>query len=91
MYRINGSNDRAELYKCINGTFTKLADAAIDITSNEWAMLKIEVNGNNVKGYVNGKLLTDWTNPYNELSTGKIGFRTTSQHVSFDDVLVSQY
>ncbi|MCR5754686.1 MAG: DUF1080 domain-containing protein, partial [Acetatifactor sp.] len=91
MYRLNASNDKAELYKCVNGTLTKVASKDFNVTLGEWTMVKVEVKGNNVKGYVNGRLMTEWNNPYNELQSGKIGFRTTSQGVSLDDVLVAQY
>lgn len=91
MYRINGSNDQAELYKCVNGVLTKVSGTAFSVTPNEWIFLKVELNGNNIKGFVNGRLMTNWTNPNNELTSGKVGFRTTSQNVLFDDVLVLQH
>ncbi len=91
MYRINGTANTVELYKCVSGTLTKVSGTAFTVTPGEWNMLKVEVNGNNIKGYVNGRLKTDWTNPTTQLTSGKIGFRTTSQNVSLDDVLVTQY
>lgn len=91
MYRINGPANKVELYKCIGGTLTKVSEAAVTVKADDWMMLKVEVSGNQVKGYVNGRLMTDWTNPVTQLTSGKIGFRTTSQNVSFDDVLVTQY
>lgn len=90
MYRINGANDQVELYKCVNSTLTKVSSTAYGVTPNEWIFLKVELNGNNIKGYVNGREMTNWTNSVSELTTGKVGFRTTSQNVVFDDVLVLQ-
>ncbi len=90
MYRINGANNEVELYKCINGVFTKASGATYDVPSNEWIMLKVELEGNNIKGYVNGRLMNNWTNSINELTSGKVGFRTTSQNVLFDDALILQ-
>ncbi|MBK1809738.1 DUF1080 domain-containing protein [Clostridium sp. YIM B02505] len=90
MYRINGSTNSLELYKCVAGTLTQVSSTPFTVSSNQWYIIKAVVNGNNIKGYVNGRLLTDWTNPNTELTSGKIGFRTTSANVAFDDVLVTQ-
>lgn len=91
MYRINGATNYVELYKCINGNMTKVSQTPYTPQANVWTVVSVKVHGNLIKGYVNGRLMTEWTNPMSELTSGKIGFRTTSQGVVFDDVLVSQY
>ena len=88
MYRINATSSTLELYKCIGGTLTSVSSTAFTATPDKWYTVKAVVQGNNIKGYVDGVLKTDWTNPTTELTAGKIGFRTTSADVLFDDVLV---
>ena len=92
MYRINGTTNTVDLYKCVNGTLTNVSSAVLTstVTPDQWYLIKAVVNGNNIKGYVNGYLKTDWTNPITELTSGKVGLRTTSMNVSFDNILVTQ-
>ncbi len=88
MYRINSSNQKLELHKAVNGQLTLVSSTPFASQANQWYTIKAYVVGNTVKGYVNGALKTTWTNPATELTTGKIGFRTTTAGVSFDDALV---
>lgn len=88
MYRINSAAQQLELYKSVNQVLTLVSSTAFTAQANQWYILKAAVQGNTIKGYVNGVLKTEWTNPVTELTTGKIGFRTTSANVSFDRALV---
>ncbi|MEK3916635.1 family 16 glycoside hydrolase [Paenibacillus sp. FSL H7-0331] len=88
MYRINVSNQKLELYKSVNGQLTLVSSTSFTTQANQWYTIKASVQGTAIKGYVNGALKTEWTNPVTELTAGKIGFRTTSAGVSFDDALV---
>lgn len=89
MYRINAAAQSLELYKSVNGILTKVSGTPFTVSTNQWYTLKAEVQGNRIKGYADGHLKTDWTNPVNELTTGKIGFRTTSVNALFDNAAVS--
>ncbi|MGO4499356.1 family 16 glycoside hydrolase [Paenibacillus sp. 2RAB27] len=88
MYRINVANQKLELYKAVNGQLTLVSSTSFTAQANQWYTIKASIQGNTIKGYVDGALKTEWTNPVTELTTGKIGFRTTSVNVSFDDALV---
>ncbi|MGG1555220.1 family 16 glycoside hydrolase [Paenibacillus ferrarius] len=88
MYRINASNQKLELYKSVSGQLTLVSSTSFTAQANQWYTIQASVQGNTIKGYVDGALKTDWTNPVTELTTGKIGFRTTSVNASFDDPLV---
>ncbi|MNW01198.1 hypothetical protein D3C71_1967990 [compost metagenome] len=88
MYRINASNQKLELFKAVNGLLTMVSSTSFTAQSNQWYTIKAYIQDNTIKGYVDGILKTQWTNPATELTTGKIGFRTTSVDVSFDDALV---
>ncbi|MDG0793441.1 DUF1080 domain-containing protein [Cohnella ginsengisoli] len=88
MYRINASNQKLELYKSVSGQLTLVSSTPFAAQANQWYAIKASVKGNAVKGYVDGALKTEWTNPVAELTAGKVGFRTTSADVSFDDAFV---
>ncbi|WP_020617696.1 family 16 glycoside hydrolase [Paenibacillus daejeonensis] len=90
MYRINADAKRLELFKAIGGTLTRIQEADTAFTpAKQWYTIKVIVQGNTIEAYVDGEPMTSWTNPDQELSTGGVGFRTTSAHVKFDDVIVS--
>ncbi|NQX60501.1 family 16 glycoside hydrolase [Paenibacillus qinlingensis] len=88
LYRINVGNQKLELYKAVNGQLTLVSSTSFTAQANQWYTIKASIQGNTIKGYVDGVLKTEWTNPVTELTTGKIGFRTTSVDVSFDDAWV---
>lgn len=88
MYRINSSNQKLELYKSVNGQLTSVASTPFTAQEKQWYTIKAVVQGNKIKGYVDGELKMEWTNPVTELTAGGIGFRTTSAGVHFDDALV---
>ncbi|MDR6550927.1 S-layer homology domain-containing protein [Paenibacillus qinlingensis] len=88
MYRVNAKSKKLELFKSVNGTMTAVAETPFT-PAKQWYTVKVTVQGNTVKAYVDGVLMTSWTNPIQELTTGGIGFRTTSAKVLFDDAVVS--
>ncbi|MEK3790509.1 family 16 glycoside hydrolase [Paenibacillus sp. FSL R7-0204] len=89
MYRIDASTSQLQLYKAVAGTLTQVSTTSFVPVKNQWYTLKATVQGNTIKGYVDGVLKTTWTNPVNELTTGGIGFRTTSAGVWYDDAKVT--
>ncbi|WP_246608387.1 S-layer homology domain-containing protein [Paenibacillus agaridevorans] len=90
MYRINAKEKRLELFKAVNDTLTRIVSADTAFTpSKQWYTIKVALQGNTIQAYVDGVLMTTWTNPVEELTTGGVGFRTTSANVKFDDVIVS--
>lgn len=89
MYRIDANTSQLQLYKAVAGTLTQVANTSFVPVKNQWYTLKATVQGNTIKGYVDGVLKTTWTNPVNELTTGGIGFRTTSAGVWYDDAKVT--
>lgn len=88
MYRINSSNQMLELHKSVNGQLTLVSSTPFAAQANRWYTIKASIKGNAVKAYVDEALKMEWINPVTELTAGKIGFRTTSANVSFDDVWV---
>lgn len=89
MFRIDANTNQLQLYKAVAGTLTQVANTSFVPVKNQWYTLKATVQGNTIKGYVDGVLKTTWTNPANELTSGGIGFRTTSAGVWYDDAKVT--
>jgi hypothetical protein len=90
MLRLNDSGDKVQLYKCISGTLTLLSEVALSISTSQYYTLKVDVKGNNVMGYVDGVQKINWTNSVSQLTSGKIGVRTSSSLGKFDNILVAQ-
>ncbi|MFC4302503.1 family 16 glycoside hydrolase [Cohnella boryungensis] len=88
MYRINSTAKKLELYKSVSNVMTLVSSTPFTAQEKQWYTIKAAVQGNTIQGYVNGELKVEWTNPVTELTAGKIGFRTTSAGVAFDDALV---
>lgn len=89
MYRLNVANQKLELYKSVEGTMTLVSSTLFTSSAKQWYTLKVIVQGNTIKGYVDGAQKVEWTNPATELTAGKIGFRTTSADAAFDQALVT--
>lgn len=89
MYRMNSSTQKLELYKSVNGQLTLVASASFAALEDQWYTIKAVVQGNAISGYVDGQLKLQWTNPTTQLTTGGVGFRTTSAGVHYDDAAVS--
>jgi uncharacterized repeat protein (TIGR01451 family) len=55
-----------------------------------WYNLAVEVRGANIKVYLDGQLVLDWTDPTLPYLSGTIGFKVhETQTASFDDVVVT--
>jgi hypothetical protein len=61
----------------------------VPLKLKEWHTMKIAVNGVKLEGWLNGKLLLEYTLP--EPVTGKVGVWSKTDSVSyFDDFTVTQ-
>ncbi|WP_158299629.1 family 16 glycoside hydrolase [Paenibacillus antri] len=89
MFRLNAAANKLELLKRLSGSFTVVADESFAVPLNQYVTLKAVVVGNRIRGYANGALVVDWTNPVTQLSAGKIGLRAHSSAAAFDDVLAT--
>ena len=85
---LNANTNQVELYKKLDNTATMVASSGLSVNTDTWYTLRVTANGDNIRGFVNGNPVIDWTNPSGELTAGKIGFQTTS-NACFDDVLVT--
>ncbi len=81
------------LQQRVGGTFTTLRDYSYAFTPDTWYHFEVQVTGNTVYIWVNGRLLTPVTSFSPTLSAGRIGLYNsgTSTAVSrFDDILVTR-
>jgi pectate lyase len=80
------SSNTVQLRRLVNGSATTLASSAITVTTGTFYTLRIEVNGNQLRGFVNGNLVATATD--NQYTAGRAGVATFNASASFDDVLV---
>ena len=85
--RINYGQDKVQLYRKVNGSWTKLGETELAASPGTWYLLRLELRGSSINGYVNGirKIsVTDTT-----LTNGYAGLRTYNQTAVFDNFMVA--
>ena len=88
--RFNGMEDNLVLWTFNKGTrkFVKKGSEDVPLKLKEWASMKIAVHGTRLEGYLNGKLLLEYTLP--AAVSGKVGVWSKTDSVSyFDDYVVT--
>jgi 3-keto-disaccharide hydrolase len=88
--RFNGKEDNLVLWTFNKGTrkFVKKGSEDMPLQMKQWHTMKIVVKGPKLEGYLNGKLLLNYT--LQEPVTGKIGVWSKTDSVSyFDDFAVT--
>src|SRR5262245_7962845 len=88
--RFNGTEDNVVLWTFNNGVrkFVKRATETVPLELGTWHTLKINVNGTQLQGFLDGKLLLEHT--LTEPVSGKIGvWSKTDSMTEFDDFIVT--
>jgi hypothetical protein len=88
--RFNGKEDNLVLWTFNKGTrkFVKKGAEDVPLKMKEWYAMKITVRDTRLEGYLNGKLLLQYTLP--EPVSGKVGVWSKTDSVSyFDDYTVT--
>jgi hypothetical protein len=88
--RFNGKEDNLVLWTFNHGTrkFVKKGAEDVPLKMKEWYAMKITVRDTRLEGYLNGKLLLQYTLP--EPVSGKVGVWSKTDSVScFDDYTVT--
>ena len=80
------SNNTVQLKKLVGGSSTTLSTASIPVTTGTLYTVRLEVNGNTLRGFVNGNLVGTATD--SQYTAGRAGVATFNASASFDDVLV---
>jgi pectate lyase len=82
------SGGTLSLRKLVNGTITTLASAPLAVSLNTQYALRLEVVGNQLRGYVNGNLLLQATDSSH--TAGISGLMTNKAATQFDDYVAYQ-
>jgi len=88
--RFNGSEDNLVLWTFNKGVrkFVKRGAEEVPLPMKQWESIRIAVHGVKLEGYLNGKLLLEYTLP--EPVSGKVGVWSKTDSVSyFDDFTVT--
>ncbi len=86
--RPNPLENNYRVYKVINGHRKELKSADLDIRTAQWYKLKIEMKGNRIKCYFDGRLVLETTDDSFK-DSGKVGLWSKADAVtSFDDMAV---
>jgi hypothetical protein len=88
--RYNGKEDNLVLWTFNKGkrSFVKRGTEDMPLAMNQWHSMKVAIKGTKLEGYLNGKLLLEYT--LAEPVTGKVGFWSKTDSVSyFDDFTVN--
>jgi hypothetical protein len=85
--RINFNMNKIQLYKQVGSIWTNLGEANLTATPGTWYLLKLEMKGSSLKGYVNGVKKISVSD--SSLTSGYIGLRTYDQTAVFDNIMVS--
>lgn len=86
--RANALEDNVNIYKYVGGGRRAVQESSAKVPSGTWQELRVEVNGNHIRGFLNGKLVVETTD--NTFKAGKIGLWTKADSVTcFDNVQVN--
>jgi hypothetical protein len=83
LVRASSLGNTFKFYKVLNGERGPLVGPDVPIPSGVWHELKIECKGSQIRCSLDGKEMISVTDKVNELTSGKIGFWTKSDSVSY--------
>jgi hypothetical protein len=91
MFRILPVEQKVGLTKAINGTLSSSLgiNASYPLDLNKWYLLRMELNGSNIKCYVGNQLVLQGQDT--SFTSGGIGFRAANGCFDADDIVVSNY
>ncbi len=83
--RFNGKEDNLVLWTFIKGkrSFVKKGSEDVPLAMKQWHAMKIAIKGTKLEGYLNGKLLLEYT--LAEPVSGKVGVWSKTDSVSYFD------
>ena len=87
IFAIMNGRQQMEIWSRVGGVYTdELAIAFVNELQTEYIM-KVEASGSDFKVYIDGELITEWSD--DKLETGKVGFRTYNSVSHFDDLIIT--
>jgi hypothetical protein len=86
--RANALEDNVNIYKYVGGWRRAIQEGSAKVPSGTWLELRVEVKGNHIRGFLNGKQVVEATD--DTFKAGKIGLWTKADSVTcFDNVQVN--
>src|SRR5262249_50061472 len=86
--RANALEDNVILFRYGSGRRTTLKEGSVSVPSGKWQELKLEVEGNRFRGFLNDQLVVETTD--DAYAAGGIGLWTKADSVTlFDDLRVA--
>ncbi|HTG82296.1 MAG TPA: family 16 glycoside hydrolase [Geobacteraceae bacterium] len=86
--RANALEDNVNIYKYVGGWRRVIQEGSAKVLSGSWQELRVEVRGNHIRGFLNGKQVVEATD--DTFKAGKIGLWTKADSVTcFDNVQVN--
>ncbi len=85
--RANALENNVTIYRYVNGARSSLQEGTATVVSGKWQELRVEVKGDRIRGFLNGKLVVETTDE--TYKAGQVGLWTKSDSVTcFDNVRV---
>ncbi len=83
--RANALEDNVNIYKYVGGWRRAIQEGSAKVPSGTWQELRVEVKGNTMRGFLNGKLVVEARD--DTFKAGKVGLWTKADSVTcFDNV-----
>ncbi len=83
--RANALEDNINIYKYVGGSRHVVQEGSAKVPSGTWQELRVEVKGNTIRGFLNGKLVVEAHD--DTFKAGKVGLWTKADSVTcFDNV-----
>jgi Domain of Unknown Function (DUF1080) len=83
--RANALEDNVNIYKYVGGSRHEIKGGSAKVPSGTWQELRVEVKGNTIRGFLNGKLVVEARD--DTFKAGKVGLWTKADSVTcFDNV-----
>lgn len=83
---LSGKDDgMIELRKKVDGSSTVITQVETKLVENQWYNVKLEMNGNQLKVYLDDKLVIEATD--DSLTSGAVGLISSKVSVSYDNVM----
>ena len=76
-----------ELRKKVNGSSTVIEQATIELLEDEWYNVKLEMNGQSLKVYLDGQLVIEAED--SSLTSGAVGMVASKVIVNYDNIMVT--
>ncbi len=85
--RANALENNVDIRKYVNGRRSTLKTGSANVLAGQWQELRVEVSGNQIRGFLNGQLVVETSD--DTFESGKVGLWTKADSVTcFDDVEV---